>query len=499
MFLLSAIGLFILSGLIAYLGDLLGRRLGKKRLSVFGLRPKSTAIMITVLTGILISALAFALFFAMNRDFRRVFTEGEQILHENHKLMADNDALKNTNNELSAKSDKILADLRGAEKKFEDAKKQYDDAKKKFESAKKGEEAARISLRNAQKSVSSLREQIARRQADLTALMKDSKAKKSEIAAKEKELKSLKQEYTKAQGTLKDAQLRLQTATATVADTEAQYDQMTKELKTITEELSRKEQALKDAQLTVDKMTFENAMQRNKNVPVAQGDELARITVPAGLSAFDIRSNIFSLKSKAGEEAMRRGISPADGSAPVFIVYRQENAEMHYSTLFENESTVVSMAVSAIESSAVPVMVRAVAALNGFADESVPVELKLHLDHVVYPMGTLIGTLNIDTSLSDSRILIALMGFVQNTLPKIAEADGVVPESEDVTFDISAMSERDVEYLLKQVELIRQLGEKLKNDKKSSMITVNAVANKDITASNPLDVSDLRIELSFDE
>ena len=144
-------------------------------------------------------------------------------------------------------------------------------------------------------------------------------------------------------------------------------------------------------------------------------------------------------------------------------------------------------------------MVRAVAALNGFADESVPVELKLHLDHVVYPMGTLIGTLNIDTSLSDSRILIALMGFVQNTLPKIAEADGVVPESEDVTFDISAMSERDVEYLLKQVELIRQLGEKLKNDKKSSMITVNAVANKDITASNPLDVSDLRIELSFDE
>ena len=50
--------------------------------------------MVTILTGVLISALAFALFFAMNRDFRRVFKEGDQILRENSKLLEDNKTLE---------------------------------------------------------------------------------------------------------------------------------------------------------------------------------------------------------------------------------------------------------------------------------------------------------------------------------------------------------------------------------------------------------------------
>ncbi|MBP5093251.1 MAG: DUF3084 domain-containing protein [Abditibacteriota bacterium] len=498
MFLLSAIGLFILSGLIAYLGDLLGRRLGKKRLSVFGLRPKSTAIMITVLTGILISALAFALFFAMNRDFRRVFTEGEQILHENRKLMEDNDSLKNTNTELSAKSDKILADLRGTEKKFRDTKQQYDDAKQKFESAKKGEEAARISLRNAQQSVSSLRERIARRQADLTALMKDSKAKKSEIAAKEKELAEIKKEYTEAQSELRNAQLQLRMAAATVADTEALYEEKINELNTVTEELKQKEDALLAARETVDKMTFENAMQRNKNVPVVRGDELARISVPKGLSTFEILGKIQNLRNKAGEEALARGISPADGSDPVSVVYRQENPEMHYSTLYEDENVIINMAAAAIKAADRPVMVRAAAAVNTFADESVPIELLLNADDVVYPNGTLVGEQKIDTSLPDGRILIALIGFIQNTLPKIAEADGIIPEPEGGAFDINALPDSDKEFLLRQVEYVREMGAILKQEKKSGIVKVVARTNKDITVSHPLNISDLSFTVEPD-
>jgi hypothetical protein len=40
--------LLALCGFIAYIGDLLGRRFGKKRLSIFGMRPKHTAILLTV-------------------------------------------------------------------------------------------------------------------------------------------------------------------------------------------------------------------------------------------------------------------------------------------------------------------------------------------------------------------------------------------------------------------------------------------------------------------
>lgn len=47
--------LVLLSGVLAYLGDVLGMRLGKRRISLMGLRPRSTSRVITAVTGALIS------------------------------------------------------------------------------------------------------------------------------------------------------------------------------------------------------------------------------------------------------------------------------------------------------------------------------------------------------------------------------------------------------------------------------------------------------------
>ncbi|MGI6784686.1 MAG: DUF3084 domain-containing protein [Aminivibrio sp.] len=47
--------LIVVSGVLAYLGDVLGMRIGKKRVSLFGLRPRATSRFITAVTGIFIS------------------------------------------------------------------------------------------------------------------------------------------------------------------------------------------------------------------------------------------------------------------------------------------------------------------------------------------------------------------------------------------------------------------------------------------------------------
>ena len=62
--------LLILGGILSTLGDRLGTRVGKARLSIFKLRPKSTAVLITVFTGSIISAISFATMVAFDRDFR---------------------------------------------------------------------------------------------------------------------------------------------------------------------------------------------------------------------------------------------------------------------------------------------------------------------------------------------------------------------------------------------------------------------------------------------
>ena len=62
--------ILILGGILSTLGDRLGTRVGKARLSIFKLRPKSTAVLITVFTGSIISAISFATMIVFDRDLR---------------------------------------------------------------------------------------------------------------------------------------------------------------------------------------------------------------------------------------------------------------------------------------------------------------------------------------------------------------------------------------------------------------------------------------------
>ena len=62
--------LLILGGILSTLGDRLGTKVGKARLSIFKLRPKSTAVLITVFTGSIISAISFATMVVFDRDLR---------------------------------------------------------------------------------------------------------------------------------------------------------------------------------------------------------------------------------------------------------------------------------------------------------------------------------------------------------------------------------------------------------------------------------------------
>ena len=67
---LFIIFLLVLGGLISTLGDLLGSKIGKARFSVLKLRPKKTAILITILTGSFISASSLFLMILVNRQLR---------------------------------------------------------------------------------------------------------------------------------------------------------------------------------------------------------------------------------------------------------------------------------------------------------------------------------------------------------------------------------------------------------------------------------------------
>ena len=83
--------LLVLGGVLSNLGDRLGSRVGKARLSLFRLRPRSTAVLITVLTGSLISAISLGLMLLVSERLRTGLFELDQLeerLANSRRLLA---------------------------------------------------------------------------------------------------------------------------------------------------------------------------------------------------------------------------------------------------------------------------------------------------------------------------------------------------------------------------------------------------------------------------
>lgn len=89
--------LIVMGGAIAYIGDKLGTKIGKKRISVFGLRPKHTSILMTIITGTLIALVTLASMAAISKDVRVALFGME-------KLRAQ---LGNLNSEVASKNQEI--------------------------------------------------------------------------------------------------------------------------------------------------------------------------------------------------------------------------------------------------------------------------------------------------------------------------------------------------------------------------------------------------------
>ncbi len=62
--------LIVMGGLIAFLGDRIGSKVGKKRLTLFGLRPKYTSIIVTIISGVMISFTTIAVLAVVNENVR---------------------------------------------------------------------------------------------------------------------------------------------------------------------------------------------------------------------------------------------------------------------------------------------------------------------------------------------------------------------------------------------------------------------------------------------
>lgn len=71
--------LIIVGGAVAYIGDRIGMKVGRQRLTLFGLRPRHTSIIITILTGIMISGATIGILTIVSEDVRTALFRMKQL------------------------------------------------------------------------------------------------------------------------------------------------------------------------------------------------------------------------------------------------------------------------------------------------------------------------------------------------------------------------------------------------------------------------------------
>ncbi len=493
-----AIVLVLVSGFIAYFGDLLGRKMGKKRLTLFGMRPRYTAIVMTTITGMIIASLTLITLISINPEFKRIFNEGADILKRNKTLSIQNTHLEKKNVDLVSRSQYLENEV--AKQQLEMNK-----AKRAMNLAVKARDAA-------QKNILRLKLDIARRQSELAKLKLKNDAADKEIKLAAVQLKAVQRKLVQEQSRLKTAQISLDTARGKLAVASANLNITEYKLadaeKTLQQQevaLKRKDQDIKDqteylndivkkaeeAQKQYDKagklFIKHTSYLRYGELIARQYEELLRGTISSSSSAFGVKADLKALLDAASTKAELLGAKKGDNKRAVALIYKQsiDNDRMITS---EDEANCIEMATEAILGSFSEAMVQVVCAGNTIAGEQVPVEFRLYRNNQVFRNGRLIASIKLDGTMSEGRILLAVLDFLRKDVSEAALRAGIIPV---VNPDPRTSTVKDP---ATQVDSLMAVVVQIKNE--NARVKLEAYASQEVFAADSLNMDNMRFKIT---
>lgn len=118
--------LIVMGGVIAFLGDRIGSKVGKKRMTLFGLRPKYTSVIVTIISGVLISFSTVAVMAVVNENVRVALFGLSKLQTRMNDL---NQEIKVKNREL----EKGKLQLEARNKEYEDVTKKSEETSKELD------------------------------------------------------------------------------------------------------------------------------------------------------------------------------------------------------------------------------------------------------------------------------------------------------------------------------------------------------------------------------
>jgi uncharacterized protein (DUF3084 family) len=425
-------------GLVAMIADRLGRTLGKKRLTLLGMRPRHTATTITVVAGMLIPLITVGVVAALSAETRQWIVEGPDAIRKNRQLLKDISSLEK-------QKEKASSDLLIVEKQVSDAEAKLRDANVKLKQLAAAVNRFQSQVLALQKKVVEKQSAVDKAQA---ALVRADRV----LAQRTREFASLSSTYRTLQAnhrTLTTSYKELDNQRAEAFDERERLlklnEQVSNDNKKLASlntslgtEISEKTKALQQTQsqlefakLNLDKTQADLRRAIAQQTLLAQrsdsnlittrltpaafgiGDELARISIPANSDASAVRGLYATLLKQALQVAIQRGAKASqenDAAYPLFI--DTKGAEIPR-TVREQE---IFKEVTGGKEGYVLI---ATSQLNTFKGESVPLDIQPSSNPIVYRQGERIGELMVNGNLGEDEIFQNITDFLaRNVRPK---------------------------------------------------------------------------------
>jgi uncharacterized protein (DUF3084 family) len=524
----------VMGGIIAYTGDLIGRRYGKRRASLFGLRPKHTAILITSAFGGFISIVSLGVVFLLVPTVRSVILEGEQAIRLNRGLRSANASLeadiRSSNRrlaEIGGRIAQLQADLKRAEADLGESRAQLVSttgqlkAQKAaaFEARRKETQALqtlrtvktetkRLAARNVElRRQSANQEQfnnalgdqnyrLSSQRADLERRVKEIAAQIADLETTKKTLEARNTQLVADYNALKARGIEYELRVAReYVDAVNKIEQLEKQCTTMADEIKRFMEANRVLTEQVTLATAQSGDLRREfdgllrgRVAVHRDEDLARIVIPANSPGFKVREALEQLLHNANLSALDRGAGPGESSRAVKVVdrkylVRDEGGEPTGVGIVGEAERVEAM-IRKIEFSPNPVCVLAIAVANSLERQPAQIDFQPYNNKMVYNKGQVLGVVRMDTNRNASVVFNDLVDFLKK-LGRDALEDGVIPQIDATGIpQVGSLNAADLATLMDRV---RNTGARVK---------ITARASRDIYASDRLEM-DFAVEVTL--
>jgi uncharacterized protein (DUF3084 family) len=363
-----ALAVFVgVCGLIAYVGDITGRRMGKRRLSLFGLRPRHTAIVTTSITGMLIAIFTIAVMSAASKEVQQLVLHGAQ----------------------------VLEDLRNTQKAYATASHELGRQKTIVVLARK-QTALAVQQRHR------LAVEISRIDATLRRLRADLQRNKATLTRTEQTL-------SQAQGNLALAKVEVAAKRTQITEQEAAISK----LEANRQELQRGLESYKKSYSEL----------RGGKIILHPNQDIARRVISSAQPKAKIRVELMKLLDEASEKAKQEGAKTGPNGRTVHFLPTQFEGQNHVYV----ESEILSAIADSIYSGSGTVVARIYARGNSFEGEQAAIDCELRANRLVYLTGDEVAGTVIDGTQSNGKIFSDLVVFLQTEVRSAAMYKGIVP------------------------------------------------------------------------